>query len=135
MTFPTRIWQKVKGLARLRQRAATAGAPRRRRCACVPGIAVMPPRLLAIGSSTGGPQALFTLVQALGQALSVPVVLTQHMPATFTPILAEHITRLGGHALRRGEGWRSIAAGPHLPGTRRPAFADRTRSRGGLQRA
>ena len=26
----------------------------------------------------------------------MPIVLTQHMPATFTPILAEHITRLGG---------------------------------------
>jgi two-component system chemotaxis response regulator CheB len=28
--------------------------------------------------------------------VNVPVILTQHMPATFTPILAEHITRLGG---------------------------------------
>jgi two-component system chemotaxis response regulator CheB len=56
----------------------------------------MPPRLLAIGSSTGGPQALFTVVQGLGKAVSVPVVVTQHMPATFTRILAEHITRLGG---------------------------------------
>ena len=31
-------------------------------------------------------------VQGLGKTLNVPVVLTQHMPATFTPILAEHIT-------------------------------------------
>ena len=52
--------------------------------------------MLAIGSSTGGPQALFTLIQALGRSVNVPVILTQHMPATFTPILAEHITRLGG---------------------------------------
>ena len=57
---------------------------------------VLPPKLLAIGSSTGGPQALFTLIQALGRSVNVPIVLTQHMPATFTPILAEHITRLGG---------------------------------------
>jgi two-component system chemotaxis response regulator CheB len=55
----------------------------------------VPARLLAIGSSTGGPQALFTLVQNLGATLSVPVVLTQHMPRTFTPILAEHISKLG----------------------------------------
>jgi two-component system chemotaxis response regulator CheB len=39
---------------------------------------------------------LFTLVQGLGRTLDVPVVLTQHMPATFTPILAQHIDRLGG---------------------------------------
>jgi two-component system chemotaxis response regulator CheB len=57
---------------------------------------MLPARLLAIGSSTGGPQALFTLVQGLGETLSVPVVLTQHMPKTFTPILAEHITKLHG---------------------------------------
>jgi two-component system, chemotaxis family, protein-glutamate methylesterase/glutaminase len=35
-------------------------------------------------------------VQGLGKTLNVPVVLTQHMPATFTPILAEHIAKLGG---------------------------------------
>ncbi len=58
--------------------------------------APLPARLLAIGSSTGGPQALFTLVQGLGDTLSVPVVLTQHMPRTFTPILAEHISKLRG---------------------------------------
>jgi two-component system chemotaxis response regulator CheB len=51
--------------------------------------------LLAIGSSTGGPQALFTLIQGLGARIPVPVVLTQHMPATFTPILAEHLSRIG----------------------------------------
>lgn len=53
------------------------------------------PHLLAIGSSTGGPQALFTLMAALGDTMPVPVVLTQHMPAAFTPILAEHMTRAG----------------------------------------
>jgi two-component system chemotaxis response regulator CheB len=52
-------------------------------------------RLLAIGSSTGGPQALFQLVQGLGWLKRVPVVLTQHMPAAFTAILATHIDRLG----------------------------------------
>ena len=51
--------------------------------------------MLAIGSSTGGPQALFTLVQGLGRRVALPVVLTQHMPATFTPILAEHLSRIG----------------------------------------
>jgi two-component system chemotaxis response regulator CheB len=92
--FRLEIISKVKGLARLRQRA---GAPAR---AAVPittlPAPVLPAKMLAIGSSTGGPQALFTLIQALGRTVNVPVVLTQHMPATFTPILAEHITRLGG---------------------------------------
>jgi two-component system chemotaxis response regulator CheB len=54
------------------------------------------PEIIAIGSSTGGPQALFTLVTALGRNLSQPIVITQHMPATFTTILAEHIERASG---------------------------------------
>ncbi len=41
-------------------------------------------------------QALFTLLQALGGDLRLPVVLTQHMPVSFTPILAAHIGKLGG---------------------------------------
>jgi len=50
------------------------------------------PRILAIGSSTGGPKALFDLFGALSPSLDdVPVVITQHMPPTFTAILAEHL--------------------------------------------
>jgi two-component system chemotaxis response regulator CheB len=56
----------------------------------------MRPALLAIGSSTGGPQALFTLIQGLGADIPVPVILTQHMPRSFTPILADHLTKFGG---------------------------------------
>jgi two-component system chemotaxis response regulator CheB len=92
--FRQEIISKVKGLARLRHREASSA---RAAAAIVTRKApVLPAKLLAIGSSTGGPQALFTLIQALGRFVNVPVILTQHMPATFTPILAEHITRLGG---------------------------------------
>ena len=73
--------------------------------------AVVPPRLLAIGSSTGGPQALFTLVQGLGKTLNVPVVLTQHMPATFTPILAEHISKIGGLPCAEAKHGETLTAG------------------------
>jgi two-component system, chemotaxis family, protein-glutamate methylesterase/glutaminase len=91
--FAQELIEKVKGLARHRRgptAAATTAAVAAQRSA-----PVLPPRLLAIGSSTGGPQALFTLFQSLGRTLPVPVVITQHMPAAFTPILAEHITRIG----------------------------------------
>lgn len=54
------------------------------------------PRLLAIGSSTGGPQALFTLFSGLGRPLKIPVLLTQHMPPHFTQILAEHLSKVSG---------------------------------------
>ncbi len=51
---------------------------------------------LAIGSSTGGPQALFRLLEALKADMRQPIFITQHMPATFTAILAEHIQRASG---------------------------------------
>lgn len=51
---------------------------------------------LAIASSTGGPQALMKLFAQLKGSLSgLPIFITQHMPATFTTILAEHISRAG----------------------------------------
>jgi two-component system chemotaxis response regulator CheB len=52
------------------------------------------PKALLIGSSTGGPQALMTLVTELGPVIDrFPVLITQHMPPTFTTILAEHLGR------------------------------------------
>ncbi|GLQ05837.1 protein-glutamate methylesterase/protein-glutamine glutaminase [Sneathiella chinensis] len=54
------------------------------------------PQALAIGSSTGGPQALFSVFEKLRGHISVPVFITQHMPATFTTILSEHLTKIYG---------------------------------------
>jgi two-component system chemotaxis response regulator CheB len=91
--FRRELLEKVKGLARMRRRA---NAPVRVRAPiALRSAPAIPARLLAVGSSTGGPQALFTLVQGLGRSVGVPVVITQHMPATFTPILADHLNRLG----------------------------------------
>ena len=59
-------------------------------------FSAMPPRVLLIGSSTGGPQALTKLVSRLDAVTeSAPILITQHMPATFTTILAEHLSRVG----------------------------------------
>ena len=49
--------------------------------------------VIAIGSSTGGPQALLALFKELDPKMKAPIFITQHMPATFTTILAEHITK------------------------------------------
>ena len=64
-----------------------------------------------MGSSTGGPQALFALVQGLGRSVGVPVVITQHMPATFTPILADHLNRLGLMPCTEARDGESLVAG------------------------
>lgn len=61
-----------------------------------PMPAVYSIEVVAIGSSTGGPQALFEVLSHLKGGLPQPILITQHMPATFTTILAEHITRQCG---------------------------------------
>nr|WP_321443621.1 chemotaxis response regulator protein-glutamate methylesterase [uncultured Cohaesibacter sp.] len=62
------------------------------------------PRALLIGSSTGGPQALEKLLQEIGpQMRSAPILITQHMPATFTAILADHLARASGMPSAEGK--------------------------------
>ena len=108
-TFRRELVEKVKGLGRMRRRVAQP--PRETVALRLRAASIVPPRLLAVGSSTGGPQALFALVQGLGKTLNVPVVLTQHMPATFTPILAEHISKLGGLPCAEAKEGEALTAG------------------------
>ncbi|MTI44935.1 two-component system chemotaxis response regulator CheB [Roseibium hamelinense] len=62
------------------------------------------PRVLAIGSSTGGPQALQEVMKQVGTAMNdVPVLITQHMPPTFTSILAEHVGKAALRPSKEGE--------------------------------
>ncbi|GLP94954.1 protein-glutamate methylesterase/protein-glutamine glutaminase [Paraferrimonas sedimenticola] len=56
--------------------------PRRRACSL---------QAIAIGSSTGGPVALQTLLSALPAGFPAPIFIAQHMPAAFTPAFAERL--------------------------------------------
>ncbi len=69
------------------------------------------PQIVAIGSSTGGPQALFAVLGALPAAMRLPIVITQHMPATFTTILAEHIQRTAKRPCAEGVDGQTLEAG------------------------
>lgn len=60
------------------------------------------PQVIAIGSSTGGPQALSSLLGPLARRLQQPILITQHMPATFTAILAQHLEKASGVAAAEG---------------------------------
>ena len=66
--------------------------PPRRRAALPPGIVV-------IGASTGGPQALVALIKPMAGALErLPVCVTLHMPPELMPIIAAHVARICGVA-------------------------------------
>ncbi len=82
-----------------------------------PGISLRPfaapvPRALVVGSSTGGPQALTALFEKLTAAIDrAPVLITQHMPPTFTMVLAEHLRRVSGRGAHEADHGEPVLAG------------------------
>ena len=69
------------------------------------------PDVIAIGSSTGGPQALFEVIKSIGAGLSQPIVITQHMPPAFTTILADHISKQCGVSCAEAKDGEVLRAG------------------------
>jgi two-component system, chemotaxis family, protein-glutamate methylesterase/glutaminase len=125
--FKRELLAKVKALGQARRRAAgleaphpmargagpafePAPAPQRRVIALRPSSREIP-EIVAIGSSTGGPQALFRVMGALKGLLKQPIFITQHMPATFTTILAEHIARASGYSAAEGVDGEPVRGG------------------------
>jgi two-component system chemotaxis response regulator CheB len=95
-------------------------------------FSVATPRVLLIGASTGGPQALTKLVSQLDAVTdSAPVLITQHMPMTFTAILAEHLSRASAKNVREAVNGEPVLAGTvyvapggkHMKVTRRDGTA------------
>jgi two-component system, chemotaxis family, protein-glutamate methylesterase/glutaminase len=136
--FRRELIDKIRGLGRKRLLAreaaplsAPAEEPRPRRqlpaAQRTPGAVARPaerseitlrpfsatvPRVLLIGSSTGGPQALSNLIEKLPAAIDrAPLLITQHMPPTFTAVLAEHLSRIGGRGAHEAEHDEPVLAG------------------------
>ena len=114
MDFKSELLAKIRALGHAKRRSPTrrpqpiahpqvAPVPHTPRPAAPSAPVVLrthaaePPDIIAIGSSTGGPQALFTLLGTMrAGTVRQPILITQHMPATFTTILGEHISRVSG---------------------------------------
>jgi two-component system chemotaxis response regulator CheB len=104
--FGDELRRKVRALLRLREPVGTDGV------AEAPVPVASPPRparradtplrLLAIGASTGGPNALAEVVRHLPANLGVPVVIAQHMPPVFTRMLAERLDGICALSVREG---------------------------------
>jgi two-component system chemotaxis response regulator CheB len=58
--------------------------------------------ILAVGVSTGGPNALAEFIPALGRRFPVPIVIVQHMPPLFTRLLAERLAAVSGLLCKEG---------------------------------
>ncbi|MCZ6863515.1 MAG: chemotaxis response regulator protein-glutamate methylesterase [Alphaproteobacteria bacterium] len=130
-TFKAELTEKVKALAGAKRngrghaaKPASARLPAKERAAPIkfarPVVQkpislrqqiVRRPSLIAIGSSTGGPQALFKVLGNLGGLVSQPILITQHMPATFTALLAEHIARTSNIPCTEAKDGEAIRSG------------------------
>ena len=84
--------------------------------------------LVAIGASTGGIHALSALLRELPASCRVPILITQHLPASFIPYFAAQLQVLAGRPcdvaidrLRVRPGRMIVAAGDaHMIGVRLP---------------
>ncbi|RAI72774.1 chemotaxis response regulator protein-glutamate methylesterase [Pseudomonas fluorescens] len=77
-----------------RTHAATASSPAPKRKAY---------KLVAIGTSTGGPVALQRVLTQLPASFPAPIVLVQHMPAAFTKAFAERLDKLCRISVKEAE--------------------------------
>lgn len=126
--FKRDLVEKVKALGALRlkaDRSAAAGLRQESRAKSnVPSlvkadpapiklreVSRVKPEILCIGSSTGGPKALLTVMNELDKNFPLPIVITQHMPKTFTAILAEHIQQSGNRPAAEGQDGERLNGG------------------------
>jgi two-component system chemotaxis response regulator CheB len=70
-----------------------------------------PVQAIAIGGSTGAPPLLIKLFERLSPTMRQPIFVTQHMPATFTTILAEQIGRAAGRPCAEAVNGQPVEAG------------------------
>jgi two-component system, chemotaxis family, protein-glutamate methylesterase/glutaminase len=118
---------RIRGVVS-RPTSATGGMPGRA-VASGPAPAVPRPRPaggrqpilgVVIGVSTGGPSALAEVLPAFLPAADVPVLIVQHMPATFTGRLAERLSAVCGRSIQEATEACPLTAGTVLlaPGGR-----------------
>jgi two-component system, chemotaxis family, protein-glutamate methylesterase/glutaminase len=90
---------------------AVAPAPK---SACTPKSACAPVEVVAIGASTGGPEALAELIAKFPADFPAPVLIVQHMPPNFTRHLAERLDLLTPLRVREGKAGQRLGPGDVL---------------------
>jgi two-component system, chemotaxis family, protein-glutamate methylesterase/glutaminase len=108
-TLAGQLLPKIHALVRRTQRGVLRASPARPAPA-TPAV-VAAPRIVAIGVSTGGPDALEKLLPALPADFPLPVVIVQHMPALFTSMLAEHLNKRCRLAVREAAEGLAVVPG------------------------
>jgi two-component system chemotaxis response regulator CheB len=112
-TALTSFFEELRAKIKILARAKSASSPRAiPNCVSTPAVLHrIAPAAFAIGSSTGGPPALQKVCKELRGALTAPLFITQHMPATFTAMLAEQLGKISGVPAFEAEDKMPVRAG------------------------
>ena len=93
-----RLRSSLRLKERVQHRIGGSPAPRPQRPAAAPSrpspVAATGDGLVLVGTSTGGPPALEQLLTALPEGFPWPILVAQHMPASFTGALARRLDKL-----------------------------------------
>jgi len=96
---------KVKGLCRKEKTPPPLASPRpepRKIPLATPAPSRQSVEVVAIGTSTGGPNALAAVLPLLPGDFPVPIVIVQHMPPLFTRLLAERLNKQSAVSVHEG---------------------------------
>jgi two-component system chemotaxis response regulator CheB len=103
--------EKVRAAARCKVRALVpSGGPVAAAEASAADAAVFRRALIAVGASTGGTEAIKAVVRGL-PARTPPVVVSQHLPASFSASFAKHVDQVGPMRARLAEEGEPLTAG------------------------
>jgi len=72
---------------------------------------ILPPEVVCIGTSTGGPNALAEVFRAFPRSFPLPILIVQHMPPVFTAMLAERLSVLGPMKFHEGAEGQLVESG------------------------
>ena len=131
--FSRELLEKIKSICGIREKPLSAGAALAGMISSAPGPAgsasPIPssapaqnrepnpiragcePEILAIGVSTGGPQALLEFVPRITEDFPAPIVIVQHMPPLFTKSLSDSLGKKARIKVEEGVDGRALEAG------------------------
>ncbi|WP_379920453.1 chemotaxis-specific protein-glutamate methyltransferase CheB [Erythrobacter sp. R86502] len=91
--YRAQLLGKVRALGTRPAEADNAPPPRAEPSFARAGFArrVQRPDVVAIGASTGGIHALGLMLRRMGPGFDLPILITQHLPASFMPVFARQI--------------------------------------------
>ena len=94
-----RLSTQIKAAARSRRASTALVVPAARAASVATGREYSSQRIILIGASTGGVEALRFVLPQLPDGLP-PIVVVQHIPANFSRIMAEHLNSLTSYEVR-----------------------------------